>query len=219
VSVPPALFTFLRELRANNNRPWFEANRARYERDVRDALIALVVDFSGPLLDMAPHYVADPRPNGGSIFRIYRDTRFSRDKTPYKTNAAVHFRHRSGKDVHAPGFYLHFSPDEVFGGTGIWQPDPPTQAKIRDAIVERPDDWRAATAGLTIEGDCLARAPRGYDPAHPLIDDLRRKDFLTSIRFDEGEACAPDFLDRYAAFGRTSVPFMRFLTEAVGLAW
>jgi uncharacterized protein (TIGR02453 family) len=219
MAITPALFDFLRELRENDNRPWFEANRARFEADVRDALIGFVVDFSSHLHEISARYLADPRPVGGSIFRIFRDTRFARDKTPYKTNAGVHFRHDAGKDVHAPGFYLHLAPGEVFAGFGIWHPDPATQGKIRDAIVARPDEWRRVTAGLSLMGDRLARPPRGYDPAHPLIDDLRRKDFVATVRLSEAEACRPDFVERYAATCHAAAPLMRFLTEAVGLPW
>jgi len=224
MTITPALFDFLRELRDNNNRAWFDANRTRFESDVRDALIGFVVDFSAHLHAISPRYLADPRPVGGSIFRIYRDTRFARDKTPYKTNAGVHFRHDAGKDVHSPGFYLHLAPDEVFAACGIWHPDPTTQARIRDAIVEHPDGWRRGTSAgalgvLTLEGERLARPPRGYDPEHPLIDDLRRKDFVATVRLSEADACRPDFVERYAATCHAAAPLMRFLTEAVGLPW
>jgi uncharacterized protein (TIGR02453 family) len=220
-----ALFDFLRDLRANNNRAWFETNRARYEADVRDALVGFVAEFAPYLYAISPCFVADPRPVGGSIFRIHRDVRFSRDKTPYKTNAGAHFRHSVGRDVHAPGFYLHLEPGEVFAACGIWHPDPTTQTRIRDAIVARAADWRRITSdlalrhGLAVEGEQLARPPRGYDPRHRLIDDLRRKDFVVSTRFAEAEACKPDFLERFATTCRNAAPFVRFLTEAVGLPW
>ena len=218
------LFEFLRGLREHNTREWFEAHRERYEADVREPLVQLVVEFGPRLAAISEQFVADPRPNGGSIFRIYRDTRFSKDKTPYKTNAGVHFRHSAGKDVHAPGFYLHLEPGEVFAGFGIWHPDAPAQGRIRDAIVARPEAWRGAVAaasshGLTLGGEQLSRPPRGYDPEHPLIDDLRRKDYVLGADFSEAEACAPGFLDRFDATARGAAPFTRFLTEAVGLPW
>ena len=134
----PALFAFLRELRENNNREWFQANKGRYEADVRDPLLRFIADFALPLHELSTHFVADPRPVGGSLFRIYRDVRFSKDKSPYKTQAAAHFRHERGKDVHAPGFYLHLEPDDVFAGAGIWHPDMKSLTKIRDAIVANP---------------------------------------------------------------------------------
>ena len=109
--ISPALFDFLRALRANNERPWFEANKARYREEVRDPMLDFIAAFAGPLAEISPHFRADPRPNGGSLFRIYRDTRFSKDKTPYKTNVGAHFRHAAGRDAHAPGFYLHLEPE------------------------------------------------------------------------------------------------------------
>ena len=99
----PALFEFLSELAENNNREWFQDNKARYERDVRDALVRFVADFGDRLHEISPHMVADPRLSGGSIFRIYRDVRFSKDKSPYKTNAGMHFRHEVGREVHGAG--------------------------------------------------------------------------------------------------------------------
>ena len=219
----PALFSFLRELKENNSRDWFEHNRARFERDVREPLIQFVVDFAPHLRKISPHYVADPRPNGGSVFRIYRDTRFARDKTPYKTNAGLHFRHAAGKDVHAPGFYLHLQPDEVFTGCGLWHPEPPVLARVRDAMVSYPRSWQSIKAklpdGFSIEGARLARPPRGYDAGHPLIDDLRLKDITLYVSLTEADACAPGFLDRFVEICRASAPFMRFLTEAVGQPW
>src|SRR5262245_16529190 len=110
----PALFKFLKDLAKNNNRPWFEENKARFERDVRDPLLSFIGDFASPLAKISKHYLADPRPSGGSMFRIYRDTRFAKDKSPYKTHVAAHFRHSAGKDVHAPGFYVHLEPGQVF---------------------------------------------------------------------------------------------------------
>ena len=120
-----ALFDFLRDLRDNNDREWFAANKGRYVTDVRDPMLGFIADFAAPLAEISPHFVADPRANGGSLFRIYRDTRFSRDKTPYKTNVGAHFRHAAGKDAHAPGFYLHLEPGMCFAACGVWRPDRP----------------------------------------------------------------------------------------------
>ena len=118
------LFTFLKELRANNDREWFAANRERYETQVREPFVRFISDFEPILHQISPHFRADPRPSGGSLFRIYRDTRFSKDKSPYKTAAAAHFPHERGRDVHAPGYYLHLEPGSVFAGAGLWRPVP-----------------------------------------------------------------------------------------------
>ena len=223
--ISPELFQFFRELKDNNNRDWFQANKQRYESQVREPLLNFITDFGLRLAQISPHYVADARRSGGSLFRINRDIRFSKDKSPYKTAAGVQFRHESGKDVHAPGYYLHLEPDNVFAGVGIWQPDTKTLGKIRDAIVNKPDRWRAIvtetafTETYTLGGDSLKRAPKGYDPDHPLIEDLRRKDFIASTSFRVEDACASDFIDRYAATCGRATPFMDFLTTAVGLPW
>ena len=221
----PALFTFLRELRENNNREWFQANKGRYEADVRDPLLRFIADFALPLHELSAHFVADPRPVGGSLFRIYRDVRFSKDKSPYKTQAAAHFRHERGKDVHAPGFYLHLEPDDVFAGAGIWHPDTKSLTKIRDAIVANPAGWQRLTSDdefrrrWQLGGDSLKRAPKGFDPNHPLIEDLRRKDFVTATSFTEEDACAPDFMGQLAQAYRTTAPVVEFLTNSLGLPY
>ncbi len=221
----PELMTFLRQLKRNNKREWFNANKKRFELDVREPLARFVVDFGPKLKKISPHFLADPRKNGGSIFRIHRDTRFSKDKSPYKTWAAVQFRHEAGKDVHTPGFYLHLEPGNVFAGVGIWHPDSVALGKIRDAIVGNQAEWKRVVAGKTfranyeLAGESLKRAPKGYDPDHPLIEDLKRKDFVAITPFDVEEIFLPDFLDRYTKTARAAAPFMRFLTKAVGCDW
>lgn len=223
--ISPALFTFLRQLKKNNSREWFLANKKRYESDVRDPLLRFIEDFGPHLHKISPHFVADPRPVGGSMFRIYRDTRFSRDKSPYKTAAAVQFRHEERGDVHAPGFYLHLEPGSVFAGVGMWHPDANALRMVRDTIVESPDKWkkalnnRAFKARYELSGDSLKRPPRGYDPEHPLVEDLKRKDFVAFTQLAEKDVCAADFLGKYAAIARASKSFMEFLTRAVGLPW
>ncbi len=143
----PRLFGFLRELKKNNNRAWFEANKTRYIADVRDPMLRFIEDFGKPLFELSPHFLADPRPAGGSMFRIYRDIRFSKDKDPYKTHAAAQFRHVKGKDVHAPGFYLHLEPGSVFAASGIWRPDAATATAVREAIAAKPQLWKSAVSG------------------------------------------------------------------------
>jgi len=220
------LFKFLKDLSKNNDKAWFAANKGRYETDVRDPLLAFITDFNAPLRKISQHYVADPRPVGGSMFRIYRDTRFSKDKTPYKTQASAHFRHEAtSKDVHAPGFYLHLEPGNVFAGVGLWQPDGPSLLKIRNQIVDNSAAWKKAAYGKsfvdtwTIGGESLKRPPRGFDPDHAFAEDLKRKDFVAMTNLTEADACADDFLDRFTKVCKASSPFMEFLTRAVGLPW
>ena len=221
--ITPALFEFLRELKDNNERPWFEANKERYRADVRAPVLDFIADFAQPLSEISPYFVADPRANGGSLFRIYRDVRFSRDKTPYKTNVGAHFRHSAGRDAHAPGFYLHFEPDTCFAGCGIWHPDNQTLKRIRDAIVDRAEEWQSITgtggfrSTFEMMGESLKRPPRGYDPEHPLIEDLKRKDFVAITSFPEEDAYQPDFIDRFNGIARKGSEFVKFLSQAIGV--
>lgn len=224
-TIKPALFDFLRELKANNERSWFEANKARYVADVREPMLDFIAAFAAPLAEISPHFVADPRANGGSLFRIYRDTRFSPDKTPYKTNAGAHFRHVAGKDAHAPGFYLHLQPDSCFAACGIWHPGGEALANIRNAIADDPAAWQRITQAktfrdtFTLMGQSLKRPPRGYDAAHALIEDLKRKDFIAGTTFHEADAIQPDFLQRFAELARTGAAFVGLLSRAVGVSF
>src|SRR5260221_10113685 len=140
----PGLFRFLKELQASNNKSWFEANKHRYEEEVKEPMLRFISDFGSRLRTISRNFDAHPRPVGGSMFRIYRDTRFSHDKSPYKTTAAAHFPHKAaGKDVHAPGFYLHLEPGNCMGGGGLWHPDGLALEKVRDRIVSRTKAWKA----------------------------------------------------------------------------
>jgi uncharacterized protein (TIGR02453 family) len=219
-----ALFTFLSELRLHNDREWFERNKERYLRDVRDPMLRFIADFGPVLKKIAPCLVADPRPAGGSLFRPYRDTRFSADKTPYKTNVAAHFRHEAGRDVHGPAYYLSLQPDEVEIGGGVWHPEADTLRLIRTSVFEEPGRWKRATGtpamkGLVWWGDSLRRSPRGFPDDHPLVDMLRRKDFAAGAELDERDALSPRFMDRCAEVYRALAPTMQLLARAVQVPW
>jgi uncharacterized protein (TIGR02453 family) len=221
----PELFAFLEELRYNNDRSWFHANKERYRRDVQTPMLRFIDDCAAPLRSISRQLVADARPVGGSMFRIQRDTRFSKDKSPYKTHAAAQFRHVEGKDVHAPCFYLHLSPGEVFFGAGIWHPDAVALRAIRSLIASHPERWRKVTRAASfrracrLEGETLERPPRGFDPQHPMIEDLKRKDFVVDARLDDRDALRADFMRRFVGFCRVTAPFVALLTRAVGLRW
>lgn len=221
----PAAFDFLRDLAANNDRAWFKDNKDRYHGAVRDPMLRLIEDFQPRLRSINKHFIADPKPVGGSLFRIHRDTRFSKDKSPYKTNAGAHFRHESAKDAHAPGFYFHLEPDNCFAAAGLWHPDGPTLGLIRDSIIGRSRAWKEITKSDAFQtkwffgGDSLSRPPRGYDADHPLIDDLKRKDFIGVTSLSEETVFADDFIDQLEALYRDVVPLVRFLTKAVNVAW
>jgi len=217
----PKLFAFLRELAENNDRAWFAANKERYEHDVRMPSHRFISDFGTPLQKIAPRLVADPRPVGGSMFRIHRDTRFSRDKSPYKNHVGIHFFHESGKKAASvPGFYLHLQPGESFAAAGIWHPDPESLARIRNAIARGGGEWKALRkTKLPIEGGALKRPPRGFDPDHPFIDDLKRTDFVTSIRLADRDVCKPGFIGDFTKACRTMTPLVRFVSRSLDLAW
>ena len=195
-----ALFAFLEALHSNNNREWFQAHKQGYERDVRGPMLRFIGDVGPYLWQLSPRFVADARPNGCSLFRIHRDVRFAQDKRPYKTHAGLSFRHADGRDVHAPVFYLHLEPGSVFAAAGMWRPPAESVKLVRDAIVAHPERWKRATRTCPLgePGDGLQRTPRGYDPEHPLVADLKRQSFITTTSFTEKEAGAPDFLDRFA---------------------
>jgi uncharacterized protein (TIGR02453 family) len=219
------LFSFLEDLRANNDRAWFAANKHRYEEELLEPALAFVEDFAPLLEQISPHFRADARASGGSLFRIYRDTRFSKDKSPYKTNVGIHFRHERARDAHAPGYYLHIGPDEVFGGGGIWHPPTPAATRIREAIVADPERWRRATRTgafakrMELGGDALKRVPPWAPADHPFADDLRRKDFFGWARLDEDAVVAPGFLDEYAGICRSLAPLMQLLCDALDVPY
>jgi uncharacterized protein (TIGR02453 family) len=221
----PELFSFLEDLRANNNREWFTANKHRYEEHLLEPALSFIDAFAPRLAKISPHFRADARPSGGSLFRIYRDTRFSKDKSPYKTNVGIHFRHERAKDAHAPGYYLHIGPGEVFAGGGLWHPSTDAATRIREAIAADPQRWKRATRTgafakrMELGGDSLKRAPSWADAEHELADDLKRKDFFGATRLSESDVLEPDFVDEYARICRASAPLMQFLCDAVDVEY
>ena len=217
----PTLFKFLEQLAANNNRPWFQENKLRYERDVLEPAMAFIRDFQPRLKRISPYFVASDRRVGGSLMRVYRDARFSRHGQPYKTNVGIQFRHEFGQDIHAPGFYVHITPEECFLAVGVWRPDPVSLRQIRQAIVEWPDRWRRASHDrkfrerFTLDGGSLKRPPRGFPSDHFWIEDLKRTDFIGLEELAERDVLNKGFLDHVAASFAASRPFMRFLCDAL----
>jgi len=222
-SFTPALFRFLAELAAHNEKPWFDANKARYLRDVRDPMLRFIGALQAPLAKVSKHFDVDPRPVGGSMMRIYRDIRFSPDKSPYKTAVAAQFSHRAGTETAMAGFYLHLQPGSSMLGGGVWRPAPDALQRIREAIVKDPKGWRAASspkglgADAAFHGEALKRAPRGFDENHPCIEDLKRKDFALGFSLSHREVVGPRALSTVVEGYRRMSPFMRFLCKALGL--
>lgn len=224
----PAVFAFLRELAENNHREWWEANKGRYVEIIREPALDFIADFGARLADISPHFGADTRTNGGSLMRPYRDVRFSKDKTPYKTNVGIQFRHLQGRDVHAPGFYIHLEPRRCFAGVGMWTPEPAVARVIRQAINDDPEGWADAahsptfTAVWSVDGsrpDSLKRLPSGLDPDHPHVDDLRLRSFIAGARLSQHDVTSSTFGDDLTERFKKSAPFARFLCDALGVAF
>ncbi len=216
---------FLRELKANNNRDWFNENKPRYEELVLDVALNFIQSMHDPLLKFAPHFTAVPKRMGGSLMRVYRDTRFSKNKTPYKTNIGIQFRHEQAKDVHAPGFYVHIDPDSVFLGAGMWRPAPEALLGIRKRITHKQAEWLRVCAEpkfkrqFSLGGEKLTRPPRGFDKEHPLIEDIKRKDFIAVKNLTLEHALQPKFQQQVETASKAATPYMRFLCKAVGVPY
>lgn len=220
---PEDFFVFLEDLKANNNRDWFNTNKNRYYESVVNPVSEFIVCVAPRLRKISAHYIADPKPHGGSMFRIYRDTRFSKDKTPYKTHTGVQFRHEAGKDAHAPGFYLHLAPDGLLYGGGIWRPPGPHLNRIRDYIADNSRSWARISNATRIKevggikGDSLKRPPRGFDAQHVHIADLKRKSFYVMTEALPERALRPGFVDEVTEGFRRAAPLNRFITGALEL--
>ena len=219
----PSTLRFLEELTANNNRDWFAENKARYEEEVLDVALRFIQSMQEPLAEIAPHFVAMPTRVGGSLMRVYRDTRFSKNKTPYKTNIGIQFRHEQAKDVHSPGYYLHIEPHQVFLGAGMWRPEAEPLRGIRERIAARPAEWRRALRdpqlqrNFSLGGDSLSRPPRGFSKDQDCIDDIKRKSFIAVRDMDPATCLKPQFQRTVESSFRMAEPFMRFLCKSVGV--
>ena len=228
----PGALKFLRGLSRHNDRAWFERHRAVYEREVRDPLRALVEEVDVRLARIAPEITGDPR---RSIFRIHRDVRFSKDKSPYKTNAACQFYHQdagrgAGQDAEGAGAGLYFqiADGECFVAGGMWMPARPALEKIREAVAEEPEALDAIVRassfrrrfGSLSEEAMLSRLPRGYAEGHPAERWLRYKSFTASRMLTEREVTSPRLPAMIERDFAALVPLVRWLNGAIGYrAW
>jgi len=225
----PASLAFLRGLARNNNKPWFEAHRESYENDVRAPMRALIEEVDVRLARLAPEITGDLK---HSMFRINRDIRFSKDKSPYKTHAACWFRHRDashrvGGDAEegSAGLYFHLQPRESFVGAGIWMPPRPALDKIRDAIAE--DTARFASVvgnprtrrrfGMLDDGAMLKRMPRGFADDHPAAQWLRYQSFTIGRSLSDKQVLGPRLPALLEADFKLMMPLVRWLNRALGL--
>lgn len=224
----PAALTFLRGLKRNNRKEWFEEHRPRYELEIKQPLLALIEEMDVRLASLAPEIVGTKR----SLFRIHRDVRFSRDKTPYKTHAACWFYHRdAGRAVGdnaahgGAGFYFHFGPGEVFSGGGVWMPPRPALNRIREAIAEDPESFSALVTapafrrrfGALDPEQMLTRMPRGYAVDHPAGDWLRYQSFTAGRALDEALLGSPKLVDTLVKDYAVLLPLVQWINAASGL--
>jgi uncharacterized protein (TIGR02453 family) len=216
-------FKFQRALARNNNRDWFQAHKDDYQSALRDPFLRLIADLKPVLREVSEHYRADPKPVGGSLFRIHRDTRFSNDKTPYKAWAGARFFHARNKQVEAPSFYLHIQPGHCFVGAGLWHPQPDTQRKIRQFIFDNPGNWKAAVHSpafrkkFDMDGESLVRVPAGFPADHELIADLKRKDFVATAMLDDATVLGPRLAKVVGDQFKALAPLVDYLCAALDL--
>jgi uncharacterized protein (TIGR02453 family) len=214
---PGEMVTFFRGLKRNNRREWFQPRKHLFEQHIKQPMTELVEVLNSELLKFAPEYVTEPR---DAIFRIYRDTRFSPDKTPYKTHIAASFARRGGERLGAGGFYFSVSNDQIEIAGGIYHPAPDTTLVVRRHIAENYEDLRRILADKKVrrslgelQGDELSRAPKGFDPSHPAIDLIKKKDWILDATLDPSLATTPRLSREIADRFRTMAPLIDFLNR------
>jgi uncharacterized protein (TIGR02453 family) len=214
----PEAIEFLRELKNNNDREWFTPRKAIYEERLRLPMIELVRAIHGEMLSFAPEYVGEP---ARCVFRIYRDTRFSKDKTPYKTHIAASF-FRNGLDKRGAGYYLGISPEDIHVGGGLYAPEPDVLLAVRRLIA---DDFgafrktfeapRIARLAGEIQGESMTRPPKGFDPEHPAVEHLKRKQHHFMVRLEPELATTSKLLAEVVKRFEAMTPLVRFLDSAL----
>ena len=217
---PKEGLTFLRRLKKNNRRPWFDAHRQEYEELVKAPMQSFVSSLRPHFERFAPEYELNPK---RAIFRIYRDTRFSNDKTPYKTHIAAHFVLRGApKGFLGSGYYLHVEPGEAFAGAGIYMPESDQLKRIRAAIDREQNEFLAIIHDRSfkkmfgrLEGNTLQRMPKGYSDDHPMGEWLRLKQFFVGVSMPDEKALRTAFIMDVAAICERATPLVRFLNDAV----
>jgi uncharacterized protein (TIGR02453 family) len=225
---PTSAFTFLKGLAEHNDREWFEARRDTYESALREPMKALIEEMDARLATFAPEITGTVK---GSMFRIHRDIRFSKNKAPYKTNAACWFFHRDSKGnvgqeaVHGgAGMYFHLEPRACFAGGGVWMPPAPVLKRVRGALDVGHEEFNAivkARAFRKLFGDLsteavLKRMPRGFDVEHPAGDWLRYQSFTAGCALKQAEVTSAALADRLEEAFRVITPFVRWLNGAMG---
>lgn len=219
-----ASFKFLRALAKHNDKAWFAAHKHQYEEHVRQPFLRLLTDLQPDLAQVSLHFRSDPKTVGGSLFRIYRDARFSHDKSPYKPWQGARLFHERRKQVPAPSFYLHLQPGGSFVGAGLWHPEPPTQRRVRQFIFDNPGSWKAATQAAAFRrrfefeaSDVLSRPPRGFPADFELIEDLKHKNFVFWRSLDDAGMASPRLRQALATDLKALAPLVDYLCAALDL--
>lgn len=219
-----ASFRFLRSLARHNERDWFHAHKADYETHVRGPFLRLLTDLQPALREVSEHYRAEPKGNGGSLFRIHRDTRFANDKSPYKNWQGARLFHARGRQVEAPVFYVHLQPGECFVAAGVWHPQPDTLRRLRHFIVDNPGSWKAAAHAPAFrrrfdldESEMLTRMPRGFPDDAEFSLDLRRKNLVAIRAIDDDAMTGPRLRQALEKDLAALGPFVDYLCAALDL--
>jgi len=211
---------FFRSLARNNRREWFQPRKSIFEEQVKQPMCALVEALNGALAGFAQEYVTDPEK---AVYRIYRDTRFSPDKTPYKDHVAASFRRHAGATHIDGGFYFAVSHKEVAIGGGMYMPTPEILLALRHHIAARHEELRRILANRTVrrllgdlQGEQLSRTPKGFPPGHPAADLLRYKQFILYVELPPDLATTRALYTEIVKRFRAMVPFLEFLSEPFG---
>jgi uncharacterized protein (TIGR02453 family) len=217
LSFPKEGLQFLRSLKRNNNRDWFREHKGIYEDSVKRPMEGLIEALAEDFRRFAPEMIASPKV---SAYRIYRDTRFSKDKSPYKTHVAAVFP-RTGLAKHeGAGFYLHIDPGELLLGGGLYMPLPEDLNAVRQHIADEPESFQTILGHRKfrklfgkVHGEQLSRVPRGFSADHPAADYLKHKQFLVGRTFPATTAIQPSFHRLVVETFEAMIPFIRFLNE------
>jgi len=214
---PPEAMTFLRGLKRHNTREWFQPRKEIYEKKVKGPMLELVTALMQRMADFAPDYIADPNK---AIYRIYRDTRFSKDKTPYKTHIAAIFKHRDLGKHSGAGFYFSVGPEEIEIGGGVYMPMPEHLRAIRTYLSENHEEFRRIAAARDVRrlfgevtGDSLSRIPKGFAADHPAADLLRMKQYLLFRTLEASLATTPKLYREVVSRFEVMSPFLEFLNR------
>jgi uncharacterized protein (TIGR02453 family) len=214
---PEDMVRFFRSLKRNNRREWFQPRKHLFEQHVKTPMLELVSAINADMAKFAPEYVTEPK---NAVFRIYRDTRFSADKTPYKSHIAASFSRRGGERLGTGGFYFSVSHDVIEVAAGIWHPDREVTLAVRNHIAETYlelsrilDDKKRHKLVGSLSGDALTRSPKGFDPDHPAAGFIKMKDWILDVRLDAGLATTPVLQSEIVARFRAMAPLIQYLNR------